>query len=95
MIGIPGVNEDEDGGFYDEEDRGPPAPIKPTRPTHVLMAKPMNGQKYSIIGAAWPMPPFPGSKDKGPSYRITLNPGVRISWDDELYFTIRPNNPKE
>lgn len=95
MIGIPGVNEDEDGGFYDEEDRGPPAPIKPTRPTHVLMAKPMNGKKYAVIGAVWPMAPFPKDKGKGTKYALTLNPGVRISWDDELYFTIRPNNLKE
>ncbi len=43
-------------------------------------------RKKGRIGAAWP-------NDRG-GYRIVLNPGVTIGWNDELYLNLYPNDFK-
>ena len=55
-------------------------PKKPA--THDVKVKERNGTRTGIVGGAW-------ANEDG-SFSIRLNPGVRLSWDDDLFVTLWP-----
>ena len=64
---------------------------KGRRPDYVVQATSRADKKQAAkVGAAWRTTSSAGVK----GLSLRLNPGVRISWDDELWLTLWPNEDK-
>lgn len=62
------------------------------KPDYILFAKErstdLDSKPKSRIGAAW-------INSTGKGINITLNVGVSLSWNDNIYITLWPNEPYE
>lgn len=66
----------------------PPLPKpakKPNQPTHRLRLLDKESGRGATVGAGW--------LNKDGHITINLNPGVRLSWDDNVTLTLWPVDP--
>jgi uncharacterized protein (DUF736 family) len=60
------------------------------RPDYVLQARTRGDKQYNArVGVAW----VKLANDGTQYLSLQLNPGVRLSWDDELYLSLWPDPP--